>query len=113
MRFDYARPTADRQLARVRSMAVQALGYIGFRTQKLEDWREFGTSFLGMQLIERARATLAFRMDDRRQRVLVTGGEEGGRFYGWEVADRTALDGIAGRLDHIGTPGSWLSAADC
>ena len=39
-------------------------------------------------------------MDDRRQRLIVTGEEagEGLAFLGWEVADAAALDALAARL---------------
>src|SRR5262245_1664044 len=94
-------------------MPVQALGYLGFRTQRLEDWRQFGTSFLGMQVIDKSRSTIAFRMDDRRQRVVVTGGEEGGHFYGWEVAGRAVLDEVAARLDQYKVAASRMTDADC
>lgn len=94
-------------------MPVQSLGYLGFKTRRLEDWRQFGTSYLGMQLVDKSRATLAFRMDDRKQRIVVTGGEEGGHFYGWEVADRSSLDEAAVRLEQRRTTVAWMSQADC
>ena len=84
-------------------MELQSLGYIGIRARDLEEWTSFGTNFLGMQLVDRSRSTLTFRMDDRRQRVVVHGdGGEGAAFMGWEVADREALDALAGRLEAIG-----------
>ena len=55
-------------------MNIQSLGYVGIRSKSLEDWAAYGSRFLGMQLTDRSRATLAFRMDDRKQRVVV---EEG------------------------------------
>ncbi len=94
-------------------MLVQALGYLGFRTRRLEDWRQFGTNFLGMQLVDKGRSTVAFRMDDRKQRIIVTGGEETLPFYGWEVADRPALEQVAKRLEIRHTAVSWMSQADC
>jgi hypothetical protein len=46
-------------------------------------------------------ATLAFRMDDRKQRITVDAdGGEGIGFFGWEVADAAALDALAGRLEN-------------
>jgi 2,3-dihydroxybiphenyl 1,2-dioxygenase len=84
-------------------MELQSLGYVGIRARDLEEWTSFGTNFLGMQLVDRSRSTLTFRMDDRRQRVVVHGdGGEGAAFMGWEVADREALDALAGRLEAIG-----------
>jgi hypothetical protein len=49
-------------------MSVQALGYIGLRASDLGDWAKFGSDFLGMQRVDKTRASMAFRMDDRKQR---------------------------------------------
>jgi len=84
-------------------MNIQALGYVGIRTRNLEDWSTYGSRFLGLQLTDRSRSTLAFRMDDRKQRVVVQeDGGEGTAFYGWEVADAAALDALAAHLERHG-----------
>src|SRR5262252_4166646 len=81
-------------------MNINALGYVGIRTRNLEDWTAYGTRFLGMELVEASRGTLALRMDDRKQRVIVhTDENEGPSFYGWEVADAVALDALAAHLE--------------
>ena len=69
-------------------MSINGLGYVGVRAKSIEDWAGFGEKFLGMQLVDRSRGSLAFRMDDRRQRLLVAeDGGEGVAFFGWEVAE--------------------------
>src|SRR6266511_3823562 len=69
-------------------MDIQGLGYVGIRAKSLEDWTSFGPRFLGMQLVERSAKSLALRMDDRKQRVVVSeDGGEGVAFFGWELAD--------------------------
>src|SRR5215472_11844668 len=84
-------------------MNLNALGYVGIRTRHLEDWADYGTRFLGMQLVDKSRGTLALRMDDRKQRVLVHGDDaEGPSFYGWEVADAGALEALAAHLEKSG-----------
>src|SRR5262249_27275479 len=81
-------------------MNIQSLGYVGIGSRNLEDWATYGSRFLGMQLVDKSRTTLAFRMDDRKQRVVVQEGEgEGPAFYGWEVADAAALDALAAHLE--------------
>src|SRR5689334_2053986 len=81
-------------------MELQSLGYVGIRARDVDEWARFGVQFLGMQLVDRSRHTLTLRMDDRRQRVIVQGdGGSGAAFLGWEVADGTALDALAGRLE--------------
>jgi 2,3-dihydroxybiphenyl 1,2-dioxygenase len=81
-------------------MAVQALGYAGFGSAALDDWRQFGTGLVGLQAVERSASLLAFRMDDRKQRIVIDRAmPEGARFFGWEVADAAALDALAARLE--------------
>ncbi len=92
-------------------MAINALGYLGIRSDKLDDWGDFAGKLLGMQKIDRGGKALAFRMDDRAQRLLVT--DEPGdtlAFMGWQVEARPDLEDYAARLDragvrvHPGTP---------
>jgi 2,3-dihydroxybiphenyl 1,2-dioxygenase len=81
-------------------MAVQALGYAGFGSADLDDWRQFGTGLVGLQAVERGNSLLAFRMDDRKQRIVIDRAmPEGARFFGWEVADAAALEALAARLE--------------
>ncbi|TMK46470.1 MAG: biphenyl 2,3-dioxygenase, partial [Alphaproteobacteria bacterium] len=82
---------------------LRALGYAGFGSDKLEDWRQFGTSLVGLQAVERGNSQLSFRMDDRKQRIVIDRAMgEGARFFGWEVADAAALDALAARLEAVG-----------
>src|SRR5215470_5816598 len=87
-------------------MALDSLGYFGVRTRSLDDWSSFGEKFLGLQLVDRSRRSLTFRMDDRRQRIVVhqddiEGGERAA-FMGWEVAGARALDALAASLESTG-----------
>ena len=84
-------------------MKLQSLGYVGIRTKDIDEWATYATRFLGMQMVDKSRGTLALRMDDRRQRVVVSAdGDEGLGFYGWEVADAAALDALAAHLEQRG-----------
>ncbi|THD46199.1 MAG: biphenyl 2,3-dioxygenase [Bradyrhizobium sp.] len=81
-------------------MPLQALGYVGFGSAALDDWRQFGTGLVGLQAVERSPSLLAFRMDDRKQRIVVDKSlPDGERFFGWEVTDADALDALAARLE--------------
>src|ERR1700737_2058341 len=85
-------------------MGIEALGYIGVRAKDVGDWASYGTNFLGLQRVDRSRSTLAFRMDDRKQRLVVAAdGGQGIGFFGWEVADAAALDALAAKLTTAGT----------
>ena len=84
-------------------MSVQALGYIGLRAKDLGDWAKFGSDFLGMQRIDKTRASMAFRMDDRKQRVIIDAdGGQGIGYFGWEVADAAAMEALAAKLEAAG-----------
>src|ERR1700722_10319739 len=79
---------------------LQALGYAGFGSNNLDDWRQFGTHLVGFQAVECGPSLLAFRMDDRKQRVVIDRAMgDGARFFGWELADAAALDALAARLE--------------
>jgi 2,3-dihydroxybiphenyl 1,2-dioxygenase len=82
------------------AVVPQALGYVGVRAKNLDDWARYGSGLLGLQRIDKSRTSVAFRMDDRKQRIVIEAdGGEGIAFFGWEVADAGALDGIAAHLD--------------
>ncbi len=83
-------------------MAIQSLGYMVIGSDLLESWDDFATRLLGMQRVDRGASMRAFRMDDRSQRLLVSR-DAGPATIGWEVADATALDDLAARLDAAGT----------
>jgi 2,3-dihydroxybiphenyl 1,2-dioxygenase len=82
---------------------LQSLGYVGIHSSDLEQWSTYATRFLGMQLVDKSRTSLALRMDDHKQRVTVSADTgNGAGFYGWEVADAAALDALAARLEQAG-----------
>lgn len=84
-------------------MPLQSLGYVGIATDRLEDWSQFATRLLGMQVVERGRSGLALRMDDRKQRLIVDRDSRNGcNFFGWEVEDAAALDRMAAHLESHG-----------
>ena len=85
-------------------MGIEALGYIGVRAKTLDDWASYGEKLLGLQRIDKSRSGLAFRMDDRKQRLVIDAdGGQGIAFFGWEVADAAALDQVAALIEAAGT----------
>lgn len=84
-------------------MPINALGYLGMRSDRLSDWSSFASGLLGMQQIDRGGKQLAFRMDDRQQRLVVS--DEPGdtlAFMGWEVDTPEDLDILGARLEQAG-----------
>lgn len=84
-------------------MAINALGYIGIRSDKLDDWSGFAGKFIGMQEIDRASSQRTFRMDEQRQRLTISHepGDPLG-FTGWEVYDASDLRSYADRISNAG-----------
>ena len=81
-------------------MNLQTLGYIGVRAKNIDDWQAYASRFLGMQLVDQSKSALAFRMDDRKQRLVINSdNDDGPGFYGWEVADAHALDALSAHLE--------------
>jgi len=81
-------------------MHIEALGYVGVRSNQLDDWASYASRFLGMQIDERSASSLRLRMDDRRQRLVVAADiGEGPALFGWELADAAALERLAAQLE--------------
>jgi 2,3-dihydroxybiphenyl 1,2-dioxygenase len=85
-------------------MTIEALGYLGIGSPKLDDWSDFAGNLLGMQLVDRGGGMRAFRMDDRKQRLIIDSAlANREQFFGWEVRDAAALDALGARLEASGT----------
>ena len=54
-------------------MEITALGYIGINSSQIDQWSQMATGLLGMQQVDRGGKMRAFRMDDRKQRLIVDG----------------------------------------
>ena len=81
-------------------MAITALSYIGVNSDKFEDWSDYSQKKLGMQLVDRGKDILSFRMDDQKQRLTITGdkGDNLG-FMGWEGENKEELQFFASKLE--------------
>lgn len=95
-------------------MAITTLGYLGVRSDRLSDWSDFAGGFLGMQKVDQAGKNISFRMDDWKQRFVVS--DEPGEtlaFMGWEVEAKDDLQSYATRLEQAGTAVSVGSKELC
>lgn len=93
-------------------MSIDALAYIGINSERLEDWAAFGARFLGLQVVEQTRGIVKFRMDDRKQRIIVRRGAPDTGLTGWEVTNAAALDAVAARLDAAEVHCERIAAAE-
>ena len=93
-------------------MALSSFGYASLRSDKLADWAEYGPKFLGLQLVERTGSALRFRMDDRKQRIVISSEETAENVFGWEVGDAATLDALAGRLEAAESRGQSGAGGD-
>jgi 2,3-dihydroxybiphenyl 1,2-dioxygenase len=84
-------------------MTVQGLGYVGVDSGRLEEWADFGSAVMGMQVVPDTGGSVHLRMDDRFSRwIVLPSDREGLGFIGWEVADAAALDEVRRALDAAG-----------
>lgn len=86
---------------------IAALAYIGVRSDRLDDWEHFANDLLGMQQVDQGGKLRSYRMDDRKQRLLIDGTADGQEFFGWEVVHRPDLDHLAARLESAGHRVEW------
>ena len=86
-------------------MRPNALGYIGVGSSDLNDWEDFGIGLVGLQCGDSSSQFRAFRMDDRKSRLLIDGTHPDGEcFFGWEVSNADELDRFGAKLDGTGFP---------
>ncbi|NPC97027.1 VOC family protein [Nocardioides sp. zg-DK7169] len=84
------------------SAKVKALGYAVIRTENLDDWVEFGSHLLGLQVAYRDEDRLLLRMDHFAYRIDVRRGEPGASVLGWDVGSREALAELAEKVAAAG-----------
>ena len=105
-------PIPRQLLERKADHAIAKPGLCRVETTRLDEWRAFGPRIMGLEVADATASSLAFRMDDRKQRILVDqGSADGAVFYGWEVADGDALERLAARLDRAGVRVEAMSRA--
>ncbi len=80
------------------------LGYLGLEVSDLGAWRRFARDLLGLAVGSlRPDGALPLRMDGHAHRFLLhEGPKDDVAYIGWELADRAALDELAGRLERAG-----------
>ena len=93
-------------------MALESFGYLGIRSDKLDDWSAYAPGLLGLDLAERSGARLRLRMDEREQRIVVSADPAAQDYFGWELRDGAALAELALRLTQASVPVRPLDASE-
>ena len=82
---------------------VKALGYAVITAPDLDEWVEFGSGLLGLQVAHRGEDRLLLRMDHYAYRLDVRKAPEGGALaLGWDVGGPEALAELTERLTAAG-----------
>lgn len=92
-------------------MLITALGYLGVSSPRSEDWRVFGTEFLGAELAEDGPdGAVRLRIDDVDWRLQIHPGEtDKTEYFGWLVNVEEDLDTVIERLKSADIGVEWGS----
>jgi len=85
---------------------ISRLGYVGFEVGDLAAWERLAVDALGMMVAERrADGTLALRLDEQEQRIVLhPGPRDDVAYVGFELEDEAALRQMSERLTRAGFP---------
>lgn len=94
--------------------AIARLGYLGFEVSDLAAWKRFAVDVLGLEVANAADddSTLALRIDDQAQRIVLHRGSSDDLAYaGFEMDDEPSLDRLVDRLSQAGVAVTRADAA--
>ncbi len=84
-------------------MNISELGYLVLETAKIDDWRHYAESFLGLMVAKAEMDALSLRMDERECRLLIKKSDhERLGAVGWIVHTRQELRDIVKKLEEHG-----------
>lgn len=83
---------------------ITSLAYLGVNSPRAEDWRQFGTAFLGAELApDGADGSVRLRVDDAAWRLQIHPAEvDSVAYFGWAVDEEETLDVAVARLAEAG-----------
>lgn len=87
-----------------RNSPIAGVAYVVVQTDKLDAWSEFAGELLGMMpsALALPAGSLAYRMDDRMARFILTPGTDSVAAVGWDVVGQRAWEDLLVRLDKAG-----------
>lgn len=91
---------------------ITSLAYLGVNSPRSEEWRRFGTGFLGAELAEDGPdGSVRLRVDDASWRIQIHPAEEDSvAYFGWAVDHEEDLDVVVERLAAAGVTAERGSA---
>lgn len=94
-------------------MQISELGYIVIGAGRVAEWKRFGASVLGMEVVERPDATW-LRMDDWANRLVVLQDERDALLsLGWCVSREDQLADVRAAVEAAGASTTESTAEDC
>ena len=98
-------------------MDIIGIGYLGFETTKVEEWRAYGPQVMGFQIGQSPASdpdSLYFRTDDRRHRFAFHPGKVDRLAYiGWEAKGKIEFEAAITRFQEHGVEVTLGDAALC
>jgi len=98
-------------------MDIIGIGYLGFETTKVDEWREYGPQVMGFQVGQSPASdpdSLYFRTDDRRHRFAFHPGKIDRLAYiGWEAKGKIEFEAAIARFQEHGVEVTMGDAALC
>ena len=96
-------------------MDIIGIGYIGFETTKIDEWRSYGPEVMGFQIgrtPESDPGSLYFRIDDRRHRFAFhPGTTDRVAYIGWEAKGKIEFEQAVARFREHGVELAFGDAA--
>lgn len=84
-------------------VSINQLGYVGLGVSRVDEWEDFATNVLGMQVNGKSpKGELFLKMDGYHHRFAVKEGKDDINYAGWQVKDDEELIAMANQLKSEG-----------
>lgn len=84
-------------------MPVHSLGYLRFRSPRIDEWRTFGRDVLGLMCVDEPDGAIGFRIDEHPSRVVIEpANDKSVAAIGFQVADATTFAELISDLVEFG-----------
>ena len=98
-------------------MNIIGIGYLGFESTKMEEWRAYGPEVMGFQITgspENDPDSIYFKLDDRRHRIAIHPGEiDRIAYIGWEARNRVDFIAACERFKEYNVEITFGDAESC